>query len=1028
MRPLAALLAIAFAACVTQALPREPAVSRTHVAFIEAGQLWMVPRGGGMAKRVTDTPGRKFTPRFSPDGNAIAFSANETQGAVNLYTVPLRGGAPARITFIPSHQVLSQWTGDGQLLFHTSALSFSPIEMQLYTVPATGGLPRQLPLAYGADGAIDADGEWLAYTPHWANPLIANWKSYRGGAAPDVWLVNLRTHESRRITRWDGADLRPMWRGTTLYYVSDEGAEGRLNVWAYSMRNGAHRQVTHFRDYDVRNASIGPDAIVFELGPELQLLDLASGTSSPLRASLPAELTPPLERDVDAGRFVSHRQLANGGGRLLIEARGDLWLAGTSPQSPPRNLTATSGAFEREAALSPDGRSIAYWSDAGGEDQLYLRELETAAPAEPLTQFTSGFRSRPVWSPDSRQLAFADQSGPIYVFDVPARRLTRADSEPWAEPTELAWSADSSWLAYTKTGENRLTAIWRFDVATGARQQLTTDAFNAGTPVFDPSGERFFFLSYRNFGSAGTDWIQQRIAHRGTGVVMSVPLRGTSFDMVSFERNAVRLDTAAGSITALAATHDGNVLYGLSDFAGKPSVRMYDVRARRERVILDDQGDLVISPDGRHLLATRGDATVVRELGPDPVADHDPVVNMTGMTVRIDLRAEWRQIFGEVLRDYRDYFYAPKAAATDWNRLRELYAPMLARCLTREEVNLVLGEMIGESRVGHAYVAARGDVFSPPPSTVAMPGADFALENGAFRITRIPEGASWDDTVRSPLREAAPGEYLLAVNGKPLDATKDPRASLVGMAGKPIQLTVGSHPEIDAGARVIVVTPVASENEIRRRAWVERNRLHVAEVSGGRIGYVHIPELTTSGFGDLVRQYYGQIDKDALIVDARWSLGGWTGGVVAELLARQPLNYAAGRYTEENWPAPRWGAHFGPKALLVNHETVSAGENFAWYFHKLALGPIVGSRTWGGLTGLNPVPPLIDGGYVNVPNAPFFDEDRWIIEGRGIEPDIEVEPDPSRMMIDGDAQLDAAVKAMLDALAAKPYRPPAKPQ
>lgn len=1027
MKPVAALIAIVFASTAAYSLPREPAVSRTHVAFIEAGQLWVVPRSGGEATRVTDSPGRKFTPRFSPDGKSLAFSAAEEQGAVNLYTVSVRGGAPQRITFIPSHQMLSQWTAGGQLLFHTNSLSFSPIGMQLFTVPSTGGLPQQLPVAYGTDGALDSTGEWLAYTPQWSHSLIANWKRYRGGAAPDVWLVNLRTHESRRITRWNGADLNPMWHRAALYYLSDEGAEGRVNIWMYAMAEGTRRQVTHFRDYDVRNASIGPDAIAFELGPRLQLLDLASGTSSPLRVSLPAAMSPPLRREVDAARFINRRQLANGGRQVLLEARGDLWLAGLNAQTP-RNLTATSGVFEREASLSPDGRSIAYWSDAGGEYQLFIRAVDGAAPAAPLTKFESGFRFRPVWSPDSRRLAFADQSGPIFVFDIPSGRLTRADSEPWAEPTELAWSADSSWLAYTKTGANRLTAIWRFDVATGARQPLTADAFNAGTPVFDPTGERFFFISYRNFGNPVSDWLQQRIVHRGTGVVMAVPLRGTAFDAASFERNAVRLGITAGSITALAATSAGNVIYGHTDLAGKSTVRMYDVRTNSEQVIVDDGGDLVISADGRHLLVERGDKTFVRTLdGVEPPAGGEPVVNTTGMTVLIDLQAEWRQIFDEVLRHYRDFFFAPKSAPVDWKRVRDLYAPMLARCLTREEVNLVLAEMIGESSVGHAYVEASGDVFSPPPSTVAMFGADFALENGAFRITRICEGAPWDDTARSPLREAVAGEYLLAVNGKAVDPAKDPRASIAGMAGKSTTLTLGPHPVIDSAARELVVIPVASENELRRRAWIESNRRRVAEMSGGRIGYLHIPNFSTNGFSELARQYYGQIEKDALILDARWSMGGWTGAITAELLARRPLNAAAGRYTDENWPAQRWGAHFGPKALLVSAMTVSAGENFAYYFRKLGLGPLVGSRTWGGLTGLNPVPALIDGGYVNVPNAPFFDHGQWLIEGHGIEPDIEVEADPARMITDGDAQLEAAVTALLGMLESKPPRAPARP-
>lgn len=1009
MRP-AALFALLWFSLVAGALPREPAVSRTEVAFVEAGQVWVVPRGGGAARPVTNTPGRKFTPRFSPDGKALAFSSGEAQGELNLHTVAVSGGAPTRITFLPSHQSLTQWTGNGQLVFHTNSQSFSPIEMHLFTVDASGGLPRKLPPAFGSEGAIDTSGEWLAYTPRWSTSLIGNWKRYRGGAAQDVWLFNLRTRESRRVTDWVGTDHRPMWHGTTLYYLSDAGAEERMNVWAYDTRSAMRRQITRFRDYDVRNASIGPDAMVFELGPDVHLLDLRRGTSAPLRISLPPQ---PLGREVDAGRFITYRQLANGGRQVLVEARGDLWLAGAEA---PRNLTATSGAFEREASLSPDGRSVAYWSDAGGEYQLYIRDLNAQTASSPLTSFTSGFRFRPVWSPDSRRLAFADASGPIYVLDVATGRLTQADTEPWAEATELAWSADSAWLAYTRTGANRLTSIWRYDPATGARQQLTAGAFNSGTPVFDPKGERLFFISYRNFGNPGVDWIQQRITHRATGVVMAVPLRDAQFDAAWFERQAVRLGVTPGSINALAATHDGNAIYSHTDLAGKASVRVFDVRGGKEEVVVADDGDLVVSADGRHLLTK---ATAVRAIG----GAEESAVVMKPMSATIDLRAEWRQIFDDVLRYYRDFFFAPKVGNVDWNAVRARYAPMLARCLTREEVNVVLGEVIGESSTGHAYVGARGDVFSPPPGTVAMLGADFAFENGAFRITRILEGAPWDDTSRSPLAAARAGEYLLAVNGKPLDPGQDPRAALVGMAGKETTLTVGPHPVLDAEARQIVVTPVSSEGDLRRRQWIDENRRRIAEASGGRIGYVHIPDFTTNGFGDLVRQFYGQIDRSALILDARWSTGGWTGAVVAELLDRTFFNSAAGRFTDQNWPVPRWGAQFGPKALLVSHMTVSAGENFAAYFRKLGLGPIIGSRTWGGLTGLNTVPALIDGGSVNVPNAPFFDDSGWMIEGHGLEPDVVVEQGA-----EGDAQLDAAVKAMLEALEAKPPRSVARPR
>ncbi|HWW62240.1 MAG TPA: S41 family peptidase, partial [Thermoanaerobaculia bacterium] len=483
----------------------------------------------------------------------------------------------------------------------------------------------------------------------------------------------------------------------------------------------------------------------------------------------------------------------------------------------------------------------------------------------------------------------------------------------------------------------RLSTIWRYDVATGARQQLTSDAFNASTPAFDAGGEHFFFTSYRNFSNVTSDWIQNRIINRELATVMDVPLRGTAFDVASFERRATR-----------------------------------------------------------------------RIGGADAAATQAPAPAMPPMKVRVDLRAEWRELFVDAWRQYRDFFFAPKAPLADWPGVKVRYGAMIERCRTREEVNLVLAELIGESSVGHAYITNGGDVTPAPPPDAATLGADLAVENGAFRITRIIEAAPWEDAFRSPLRDAREGESIVAINDKPVDVSRDPRAALAGLAGKEVKVTLAAPRQSTSsgdGQRVITVTPLASEVELRRRAWIERNRRRVDEASGGRIGYIHIPDFTTNGFGDLARQYYGQIAKEALILDARWSIGGSTGATLAELFARRPLNYAASRYSENAWPAPRYGAHFGRKALLVNHITVSAGENFSSYFRKLALGPIVGSRTWGGLTGLNITPSLIDGGAVNIPNAPFFDESGWLIEGHGLDPDVVVEGDP-------DAQLDAAVKAL----------------
>jgi tricorn protease len=991
-------------------LMQQPAVSRTHVAFVYDGQVWTVPRGANTARRVTDSKGRKFDPRFSPDGKRLAFSSGEYADALNLYTVPVSGGAMSRVTYLPGHQILCQWTSDDRLLFYTSSQSFVNWEMELFTVSLRGELPSRVPVAYGADGALDETGQWLAYTPQYPSSLINQWKRYRGGAAPDVRLLNLRTRESLKVTDWKGADLQPMWHGRTLYYVSDEGAENRRNVWAYDTRTKTRRQVTHFRDFDVRNASIGGGAIVFQHGADLRLLDLAKETSSVLQIDVPAAQRPPAQRVVDAAQFITARQLSPDGRELLLEARGDLWIGS-------RNLTSTSGAFEREASRSPDGKWIAYSSDASGENEIYVRS--TAGTDErQLTRFGSGYRFRPVWSPDSRKLAFFDQSSAIYVVDVDDPRVEKVDADPFNEQPELAWFADSAALAYTRVEENYVSTIWCYDLAAKTRQRVTASAFHAAAPAFDRAGRYMFFISYRNFATPVYDWTTGQAVHRATSVLMAVPLAtlGGTFDARDVERNAVRLATATGSIAGLATSSDGDVIFGFTSTSGETSVRRYDVEEKKETVIDATTNDFDVAADGRHILLVRNGKYFVRDLSATDAAETE--IALAGMKVTIDLRAEWREIYRDAWRIVRDYFYAPKTeGAFDWDEVGRRYAPLVERVDTRHDLNWVLAQMLGEVGVGHAYMGAPGEVGPRQPShSIGMLGADFALENGVYRITRIHEGAPWADAVRSPLRGVSVGEFLFAVNGVPLDTTKDPRAAFDGLGGKRVTIRVGSSA---ANARNVEVTPVTSETELRAEAWVERNRAWVDQTSGGRIGYLRVSDFGMNGFNSFMAQFGSQLTKAALIIDPRWSPGGWTGGLLAETLSRPELNFLTYRYATTTWPANRLGGHHGPKALLVNHLTVSAGENFAYYFRKLKLGPLVGSRTWGGLTGINPVPSLIDGGSLNVPAAPFSDRGEWIIEGHGIEPDVVVEDDPgARTEMGIDPQLQAAVREMMKSIGA----------
>jgi tricorn protease len=663
MRRLLALLFLLAAAPLhaQNALLRFPAVSAKQVAFIHDEQLWIAPRTGGTATRLTDTPGRKFDPRFSPDGMRIAFSHAAGAGAVNIFTIAATGGAPEQITWLPSHQVLCQWTAGDRLLFYTNALSFSRVEMQLYSVSARGGLPRRLPPAAAADGSIDASGRRLAYATTWPNNLIGAWQGYRGGMAPDLRLMDLQSGASVKITDWSGSDTRPMWDGETLYYLSDGGPERRMNVWSY--RDGVRRQVTKLDQFDVRHASHGGGAIVFQYGAELRLLDLRSETLSTLRIKVPP---PAARRDIDARRFITARQLSPDGTSVLFEARGDLWIARHGV--PPQNLTATSGAFEREARRSPDGKSIAYFSDATGEYQLYVCDAN-GTNGRRLTSFENGFRFRPVWSPDSKRLAFSDQTGAMFVCDVGTARVQQFDKDPWAQQPEFAFAPDSTWIAYTRTSPNRLSALWRCDLATGETRRISSDAYNIATPVFTPRGDRILVITWRNFGNPLYDFLTQRVAFRSVTQIVSLPASGS--DWRDIERRGMRLATATGAITALAAAPNGDAIYGMTDATGTRSVRI--VENGKDRAVVSDTSDFDLTGD--RLLLVRGEQYALRALT-DP---NETAITAAPMNVTIDRKAEFRQIFDDVARQYRDFFHAPAAP-----RRLDGHAPSLRAARRRE--------------------------------------------------------------------------------------------------------------------------------------------------------------------------------------------------------------------------------------------------------------------------------------------------------------------------------------------------------
>jgi tricorn protease len=1087
---------------------RFPDVSATHIVFVYANDIWLVPREGGTAAPLASPPGPELLPKFSPDGKRIAFVGNY-EGNRDLYVISTEGGISRRVTYHPAAEQLCDWTPDGKLIYMTNGFAGLPRQMQLFTISSEGGLPAQLPVPYGANGAISPDGEWLAYQPHSRD--FRTWKRYRGGMATDIWLFNLRTYESKKITDWEGTDTLPMWHGTTVYYLSDDGEPFRLNIWAYDNTTGRRRQITRFTEFDVKWPSIGPGPngrgeIVFQYGSSLHLLDLATEQSRPVEVVIPGDRPTMRPKQATASDFLAAWKISSTGKRALFEARGDIWTV-PAKEGSPRRLTQSSGVAERDPIWSPDGRWIAYLSDATGEYELYVVQSDGKDAARQLTKDGTCYRYLINWSPDSKRIAFTHKTGALYLCTAETGETTLVDTDPWAGQLRPTWSHDSRWIAYAKSGDNRNSSIWLYEVETGTSHPVTSGMFNDTWPAFDREGEYLYFSSNRDFSSPmyedlGTTWI-----YAATDRLYCVPLRKdvksplapksdeekwgeekkeeekkeaankkdndadkkdkpttqnaedeeksevkekkeadkkekekkpVEIDLEGFEGRAILLPVSRGSFANLNVNDKGHLIYRRGVIRGseeKPSIRIYDVKAEEddkkdEKTVAADTGDYVISADGKKLMI-RKEGTQYYIVDAEADQKLDKAVPMAGMLIDVDPRAEWRQIFTEAWRLHRDFFYVSNLHGVDWPVIRKQYEAMLEDCASREDVTYVIGEMISEFNVGHAYVRGLGDVEKEPSVSIGMIGCDFELENGAYRIAKIYEGGPWDADARSPLRvpgaEVKEGEYLLAVNGVPVNTSNDPWAAFQGAADRNVTLTVSEKPTLDETARDVVVKTLSNEISQRYRAWIERNRAYVAQKTDGRVGYIYVPNTGIDGQNDLVRQFHGQKHLDALIIDERWNGGGQIPTRFIELLNRPTTNYWA-RRDGNDWPWPP-DAHQGPKVMLINGLAGSGGDMFPWLFRQSGLGKLIGTRTWGGLVGISGNPQFIDGGHTNVPTFGFYKKDgTWGVEGHGVDPDIEVIDDPAKMVGGADPQLDAAIAHILDEMRRNPYVPPARPQ
>jgi tricorn protease len=1048
-------------------LPRQPTLNRTQVVFSYAGDLWTVSREGGDATRLTAGAGVEANPVFSPDGTQIAFSG-EYDGNVDVYVVPAAGGVPRRLTYHPSTDVVVGWTPDGkEIIFSSNRMSFSPRFSRLFTISVEGGFPRELPLPMGYEASYSPDGKRVAYVPLPRDPfpgqgLSQAWKRYRGGLATPIWIATLADSSIEKIPRRDSNDFNPMWIGQTIYFLSDR--EGPVTLFAYDTRTKRVSRVIENHGFDLKSASAGPGAIVYEQFGSLHLYDLATGRTRSLVVRIAADLLAVRPRRERVGDRIVRGRLSPSGVRAVFEARGEL-LTVPAEKGDVRNLTNTPGVAERDPAWSPDGRWIAYFSDESGEYALHIRSQSGLGEVKKIPLGTPpSFFYTPVWSPDSKKIAYTDKRLTLWYVDVEKAIPVKVDTTTYENPWRVldpAWSPDSRWIIYTKQLDNRLCAVFVYSLETEQRHPLTDGMSDARFAAFDASGQYVYFTASTDVGPA-TGWLDMSSFNRPvTRSVYLIVLRKDTPSPLAPESDeekvaeapaaskqpvvvTIDFDNIGQRILALPIparnyiglrTAKAGTLYLLEasppfiPLADAPTMTLYSFTLEKRKVdkVLEGLTAFDLSHNGEKMLFKQGDRWFIAPTAP-PVKPGEGALRTDDMEVLVDPRAEWRQMYHEVWRIERDFFYDPGHHGLDLAAAEEKYKPFLDAIAHRTDLTYLFAEMLGELSVGHLFIGG-GDL--PPVKRVkgGLLGADYTIENGRYRFARIYTGENWNPQLRAPLTQPGVnvqvGDYLLAVNGRELRATDNIYSFFEATAGRTVVLRVGPDPT-GADAREVTVVPVESEIGLRALAWIEGNRRRVEELSGGRLAYIYLPDTAVGGYTNFNRYYFAQINKEGAVIDERFNSGGTAADYIIDYLRRPLMNYWLTR-EGKIFTTPA-GAIFGPKAMIINEYAGSGGDLLPWLFRRAGIGPLIGKRTWGGLVGIYDYPPLIDGGTVTAPRVAFFTPaGQWEVENQGVAPDIEVELDPKAWREGRDPQLEKAVEVVMDALAKNPLPVPKHP-
>ncbi|MCX5754262.1 MAG: PDZ domain-containing protein [Candidatus Krumholzibacteria bacterium] len=1059
-------------------LLRFPAIHGGKIVFSYAGDLFSVSASGGVARRLTSDKGYEMFARFSPDGKAIAFTG-QYDGNTEVYLMPAEGGTPRRLTFTATlgrddvsdrmgpNNIVMAWRNNDTIVYRSRMHEANDFKGMLFAVPREGGTSIQLPLPRAGFCSFSADGTTMAYNRIFRE--FRTWKRYRGGQADDVWLYDFASRTTTNLTNNPAQDIIPMLRGNTVYFVSDREETGRMNLYSIDIGTKQTRKLTNFSEYDVKFPSLGDSAIVFENGGYIHVLDLATETVRRVAVAIQEDFAIGRGGLRDVSKEITNFEIAPDGSRALFGARGDLFTV-PAKHGNVRNLTATPGVHERGSKWSPDGKWIACVSDASGEDELYLVPQDGRGKPVRLTNGGDAYKYRPLWSPDSKKLLWSDRKQRLQYVDIDSKNVTLAAQATAFEITDYAWSPDSRWIAYAMPEELRMTTIQLYSLDSKKTVEVTDGWFSSFGPAFSPDGKYLFFVSDRSFSPTygQTEWNHVYVDMARIYLVTLAKSTPSPFapksdevgvqaasDKEKEKKDAkdtkekeetkkpepvtVDGDGIQDRIAVIPVTPSGydglacvgDKLYYTRHGRKDPKTQLvlYELDKQKETELGEVAG-YEISTDGKKMLVAQGESYSVIDL-PTGKIDLSEKLNLSDMQVVLDRKAEWNQIFNECWRQMRDFFYDPSLHRVDWPLMRARYGALLPYVNHRADLTYIIGEMIGELNIGHAYVGG-GDYPKADRVQQGLLGAKLARDASSkyYRIAEILRGQNWDENLRSPLTEIGvdvkPGDYIIAVNGESTAEMKDINEALWNTAGKQVSLAVNSSPK-EAGARNVTVVPTADERDLYYYNWVQRNLEKVTKATGGRVGYVHIPDMGADGLNQFVKYYYPQIRKDALIVDVRGNGGGNVSPQIIERLRREVAMIDIARNTAYS-PDPD-GTIVGPKVMLLDEFSASDGDIVAYRFKKYKIGPVIGKRSWGGVVGIRGTLPLLDGGFLNKPEFSRYDVrgKEWIMEGKGVEPDIYVDNDPSKEFDGVDQQLDKAIEVVLGLLKANPPTVPPPP-